>query len=92
MEDIQKYIDNSLFIKWVYNPDENVNEYWDFYLEKHPEEKKILQVLRSELTLFRISGQTLSEERKKMLSEKITRQILERQKKDPDQKNRAVLA
>ena len=81
MEDIQKYVDNSLFIKWVFDPDENVNEYWDFYLEKHPEEKRILQVLRSELTLFRISGQTLSEERKKMLSEKIARQILERQKK-----------
>jgi len=80
MEEIRKYIDNSLFIKWVFDPDENINEYWDYYLEKHPEENRILQALKNELALFRISGQTLSEERKRILSKKIARQIIEGQR------------
>jgi hypothetical protein len=81
MEDIRKYIDNSLFIKWVYQPDKHINDYWDFYLDKHPDEKKILFELKGELALFRISGQTLSEEKKKMLSEKIARKIQARQRR-----------
>lgn len=80
MEDILKYIDNSLFFKWVYEPDENVNEYWNCYLEKHPEEKDFLLGLKRELALFRISGQTFSEEKKRILSEKIAGQIMEKQK------------
>lgn len=80
MENIRKYIDNPLFIKWVYDPDENVNEYWEFYLKKHPDEKEFLYELKNELALFRISGQTLSEERKKILSEKIANQIIEKQR------------
>ncbi|HAZ03730.1 MAG: hypothetical protein A2W90_16895 [Bacteroidetes bacterium GWF2_42_66] len=80
MKNIRKYIDNPLFIKWVYDPDENVNEYWISYMEKRPDEKEFLFKLRSELALFRISGQTLSEERKKILSEKIANQIKEKQR------------
>ena len=81
MEDIRRYIDNSLFIKWVYDPDEHIYEYWDFYLDKHPDEKEFLIELKSELALFRISGQTLSEEKKKMLSEKIVRKIQDKQRR-----------
>ena len=81
MEDIRKYIDNSLFIKWVYDPDEHINEYWDFYSDKHPDEREFLFELKRELALFRISGQTLSEEKKKMLSEKIARKIQDRQRR-----------
>ena len=81
MEDIRRYIDNSLFIKWVYDPDEHINEYWDFYLDKHPDEKEFLIELKGELALFRISGQTLSEEKKKILSEKIARKIQDRQRR-----------
>ena len=80
MEHIRKYIDNPLFIKWVYDPDENVSEYWEFYLKKHPDEKVFLYQLKNELAIFRISGQTLSEERKKILSEKIANQIKEKQR------------
>ena len=81
MKDIRRYIDNLLFIKWVYDPDEHINEYWDFYLDNHPDEKKILLELKSELALFRISGQTISEENKKMLSERIAQKIHDRQRR-----------
>ena len=81
MEDIRKYIDNSLFIKWVYDSDEHINEYWDFYLDKHPEEKEFLLDLKRELALFRITGQSLSEEKKRLLSEKISRKIQDRQRR-----------
>ncbi len=81
MENIRTYIDNSLFIKWVYDPDEHINEYWDFYLDKHPNEKVFLIELKRELALFRISGQTLSEERKRNLAEKISRKIQDGQKR-----------
>ncbi len=81
MEDIRKYIDNALFIKWVYDPDEHINEYWNFYLDKHPDEKEFLFELKSELALFRISGQTLSEEKKRILSERISRKIQDRQRR-----------
>jgi len=81
MEDIRRYIDNLLFIKWVYEPDEHINDYWDFYLNNHPDEKKMLVELKSELALFRISGQTLSEEKKKMLAERIAQKIHDRQRR-----------
>ncbi|MDD4193369.1 MAG: FecR domain-containing protein [Mangrovibacterium sp.] len=75
MEDIRKYIDHPLFFKWVYDPDENVNAYWNCYLEEHSEEKQSVWELKRELALLHIPGRTLSEEKKKILSKKIAGQI-----------------
>lgn len=80
MEEIAKYIDNTLFIKWVYDPDEELDEYWSYYLNKHPEEKAVLISLKKELGSFRISSKRLSREQKELLAEKIFKKMQKQQK------------
>ncbi|MEL7587526.1 MAG: FecR family protein [Prolixibacteraceae bacterium] len=78
MREIAKYIDNSLFIKWVYEPDDNLSEYWNYYLKKHPEERLVISSLKKELGSIRISNQKLSEEQKGRLALKIIEKMQHR--------------
>ncbi|MGV8133868.1 MAG: FecR family protein [Mangrovibacterium sp.] len=80
MQEIIKYIDNSLFIKWIYEPDDNLNEYWNYYLEKNPEEQLIVSALKQELGSIRISNQRLSKEQKKRLALKIVEKMQQRKR------------
>ncbi|MGV8093966.1 MAG: FecR family protein [Mangrovibacterium sp.] len=75
MQEISKYIDNVLFIKWVYEPDDDLNEYWSYYLEKHPEERLLMNTLRKELGSIRISNQQLSKEQKERLAARILQRL-----------------
>jgi len=40
MDDFLKYFDNKDFVKWVYNPDKELNSYWETFLLKNPAERK----------------------------------------------------
>lgn len=75
MEEISKYIDNSLFIKWVYEPTDDLNAYWKYYLEKNPAESVIITSLKKELSLFRISNEKPNQDQKRMLAEKIYKRM-----------------
>ena len=75
MDEIEKYIDNGLFIKWVYEPDDDLNAYWNLYQSNHPEEKNILLSLRKEMQSVRITNQGLTTVRKKELSNRIAGKI-----------------
>jgi ferric-dicitrate binding protein FerR (iron transport regulator) len=75
VQEISKYIDNVLFIKWVYEPDDDLNEYWSYYLEKHPEERLLMNTLKKELGSIRISNQQLSKEQKERLAARILQRL-----------------
>ncbi|WP_159520525.1 FecR family protein [Sunxiuqinia indica] len=81
MKGIEKYIDNPLFIKWVYEPSDDISEYWDFYFGKNPDEKIIITALRDELRLFQITNHKISAEQKKLLADKIAKRIKKDRKK-----------
>ncbi len=75
MDQINKYIHNPLFLKWVYESDESTNEYWDYYLDKNPEEKQIITRLKDELKFFRIKKHKIAQEQKSKLAQRIATQI-----------------
>jgi len=77
MDQINKYIYNPLFLKWVYESDENTEEYWNYYLEENPGEKQIILTLKDELKLFRIKKHKISQEHKSKLAQRIAAQIRE---------------
>ena len=80
MEEIKNYIDNPLFIQWVFNPNSDLTDYWTLYISKHPEEKDLLLALKTELDYFRISEQELTEKQKTYLAVKIAGTIQKKQK------------
>lgn len=82
MDEISKYIDNSLFIKWVYEPTEDINEYWKFYLEKNPNELGIVNSLKNELQQFRITNYKLNQQQKHQLAEKIFNRMKQERRKN----------
>jgi ferric-dicitrate binding protein FerR (iron transport regulator) len=75
MKDIEKYIDNALFFRWVYEPNDDLNNYWNLYISNHPDEKELLLSLKNELQDFQIRNEQLSESRKKELSNRISGKI-----------------
>ncbi len=80
MEELKKYIDNALFIKWVFDPDDQVREYWDYYILRYPDEREQLLALKEELELFRISNQKLTQKRKEDLLGKIAGRVSRRRR------------
>jgi len=46
MDDFLKYFENEKFIHWIYNPDQELNEYWGNWFLNHPEEKKEAEFAR----------------------------------------------
>ena len=42
----QKFIENPLFLKWIFNSSPNIEAYWEEYLLEHPEEKEQLFELK----------------------------------------------
>ena len=80
MEKIRKYIDDVLFVRWVYEPNDDLDAYWNLYLKNHPDEKNTLLSLKKELQSFKIINQKLTEGRKKDLSNRIVEKIQQRQR------------
>jgi transmembrane sensor len=82
----QKFIDNPLFLKWIFNSSSAVETYWEQYLLKHPEEKDELLDLKSHLADLKFENDSLLLSEKDDLEnsvrktiERDTRQIKRRQ-------------
>ncbi len=60
----QKFIENPLFLKWIFNSSPSVEVYWEHYLLEHPEEKDELLDLKSHLADLKFENDSL------LLSEK----------------------
>jgi transmembrane sensor len=55
----QKFIDNPLFLKWVFHNDPSVQTYWEQYLEENSEEKKDALAFKASLYNFKLADETL---------------------------------
>ena len=53
MDDFLRYFENEKFIRWIYNPDPELDEYWDNWFQNHPEEKKEAEFARQILIQLR---------------------------------------
>jgi len=56
----QKYIENPLFLKWIFQNNPSTEQYWENYLLEHPEEKSQIQELKQRLLELQFSNDTLS--------------------------------
>lgn len=56
----QKYIENPLFMKWIFQNNPSTEQYWENYLLEHPEEKSQIQELKQRLLELQFSNDTLS--------------------------------
>ncbi|MGV8091772.1 MAG: FecR family protein [Mangrovibacterium sp.] len=54
MDQLEFYIEDPVFIKWVFHPDEETESYFRDFILKNPDQEKELHQLRKELRLFAI--------------------------------------
>lgn len=67
MEHLSKYIENKNFILWVFQPDEELDNWWNQFEINHPEEKRNILLARKVLLKFRTRNKELNEEEKIVL-------------------------
>jgi len=79
MAHLSKYIENINFIAWVFQPNVELEEWWNQFETEHPEEKKNIQLARKVLMKFRTANSELSEAEKIMLFSKVLKQVEEKQ-------------
>lgn len=65
MDDFLRYFEDKKFVRWVYNPTPELNDYWQNWFSNHPEDKKEAEFAR--LALLQLQSQ-----KEKVSSEKLT--------------------
>lgn len=76
----EKVIDNPLFYRWVFHPDEEVDRWWENYMIDHPQEKEELLYLKKQLDQVKIVNEKLHEKEKVKLARKILQQTIQKDK------------
>lgn len=71
----QKYIENTEFLKWIFNTNPAIETYWEHYLSDNPEEKIQLLELKDRLMELRFSSDKLRPSEKEELGNRIIRKI-----------------
>ena len=71
----QKFIENHVFIQWVFNTNPALEIYWEQYMIKNPEEKAQLLELKERLSDLRFSNDKISYTEKEELEKRIIRRI-----------------
>lgn len=79
MEEVGKYLENKKFIRWVFEPDPELDAFWTQFKIDHPEENRNIQLARSILLRFRIRNRELSDKEKILLFSRVLKQIEEKQ-------------
>lgn len=65
----QKYIENPLFVEWVFRPNPGIDNYWNDYLLKHPDEELPIMELKSRLIELKCTEENLTSEEKIEIAE-----------------------
>jgi len=61
-------IENPLFFKWIYHPSPEINTYWEYYLEEHPDEAHIIREFKAGFEkYFRYKEHSLTNEEREDL-------------------------
>lgn len=71
----QKFIENPLFLKWIFHNNPSTEQYWENYLLKHPEERNQIQELKQRLQELQFSNDTLSHAEKAELGNRIVNRL-----------------
>ena len=79
MEHLSKYLENKNFIHWVFQPDEELEEWWARFEIDHPEEKRNILLARKVLLKFRTKNKGLTEEEKIVLFARVLKQVEEKE-------------
>lgn len=79
MEQLSKYIENKKFILWVFEPNLELETWWNQFETNHPEEKKNILLARKVLQKFRTINKKLTEEEKILLFSRVLNQVEEKQ-------------
>jgi hypothetical protein len=77
----QKFIDDPLFLKWIFNNRPAVEKHWNDYLLAHPEEKEKILELKEQVSKLQFSNDTLLISEKRDLSNSIHNQLFGKDKK-----------
>lgn len=80
MENLSKYTDDPKFIQWIFNPDSEIQSWWEHFQSVHPDEKRNIQLARKVLIQLKTNDQDIREEQKIKLFLTILKQIEEKQK------------
>ncbi len=78
MERLSKYIENINFIQWVFQPDAELEGWWNRFETDNPEEKRNILLARKVLMKFRTNNNELTEEEKIVLFSRVLKQIEEK--------------
>lgn len=46
MDEFLKYVDDKKFVRWVLQPDEKTDQYWNTFINEHPDEKREIELAR----------------------------------------------
>jgi transmembrane sensor len=79
MEKLSKYIENKNFILWVFEPDLELETWWNQFETDHPEEKRNIFLAKKILLKFRTNNKHLTEEEKILLFSRVLKQVEEKQ-------------
>lgn len=71
----QQFIENPLFLKWVYHNNTILEKYWDQYFDEHPHEKEDAIALKSRLRELKFSDEALTPDERSQISANILFQI-----------------
>ncbi len=71
----QKYIENPLFIDWVFCPNPAIDKYWEDYILKHPDEELQVAELKSRLIELKYADDSLTPEEKIEIAEHVVDRI-----------------
>jgi len=82
MEHLSKYIENTNFILWVFEPNSDLEAWWNQFGNDHPEEKRNIQLARKVLLKFRTSNKKLSVEEKIQIFTRVLIGLEEKQLKE----------
>lgn len=71
MQELEKYIEDKRFVKWVFSPDQETENYFAEYLQNHPGEKDKILNARKELKLLAVKNLNPESEKKEIIFQKV---------------------
>ncbi len=80
MDKLSNYIDDKNFIQWVFDPNDELEQWWNQFRIDNPEEKRNIELARKVLLRFRTKDKSLSEEEKIRLFSQILSRIEQKSK------------
>ncbi|WP_242205556.1 FecR family protein [Aestuariivivens insulae] len=81
MEPYSRYLEDDIFIDWVYHPTEDSDRYWQNYINDNPKEKEVILGLKALLLSLKTEPFVISEEEKKEILNQLLTRISTNEKK-----------